>query len=313
MKILFTNELQGLKNYILCLIFFWGTNGCSRNLSPNVIVRPNDFKIQIPIRLNEKGIIIPTYWGNDSVEHLLYWDNHSPSWADFNIIKGNSSIKKSKEYVYRTTTADGTPIKGEVYLCDKISLGNVSFFDSPFYNIVHQVDARRDDKIYGVFGEELIDKGIWKIDFKNEIITLTSNIDSLKEISETYILPSRFKDDLIELKVSFRNNIKETVEVDLGYNRDIFIPMKLFNIVSAGNKRTLTDSLLFSTPSSSTNVLNHSAFDSVKINKTSFPVFIESNQSNKEILIGAGFFKQFEFVIFDYINKAVYVSKKKLY
>lgn len=313
MKILCRNELAGLKNYILLLMLVCGSYSCSKNLQSNVIVRPKNFKIQIPIRLNEQGIIITTYWGKDSIEHLLYWDNHSPSWADFNIIKDTSSLKKSQEYNYCTTTADGTHIQGDVYLCDKISLGNVSFSNIPFYNIVHQVNKRRDDKIYGVFGEELIDKGIWKIDFKNESITFTSNIDSLKEVSETYILPSRFKDDLIELKVSFRNNIKETVEVDLGYNGGILIPMKLFNIISAGSKRTLMDTLLFSTPGASENVLNHLALDSVKIGKKFFPVFIASNQSDKEMLMGARFFKQFEFVIFDYINQAVYVSKKKLY
>jgi hypothetical protein len=313
MKLLFTDKLHFLKKYILFLMFFCTSYRCSKNLETNITLQPKNFKTQVPIRLNEQGIIITTYWGKDSIEHLLYWDNHSPSWADFNIIKDTGSLKKSQNYNYRTTTADGTPIQGDVYLCDKISLGNVSFSNIPFYNIVHQVNKRRDDKIYGVFGEELIDKGIWKIDFKNESITFTSNIDSLKEVSETYILPSRFKDDLIELKVSFRNNIKETVEVDLGYNGDILIPMKLFNIISAGNKRTLTDTLLFSTPGASENVLNHLALDSVKIGKKFFPVSIASNQSDKEMLMGAGFFKQFEFVIFDYINKAVYVSKKAFY
>jgi len=267
----------------------------------------------MPIRLNERGIIIPTYWGNDSVEHLLYWDNHSPSWADFNIIKDNSSIKKSKEYNYRTTTADGTPIKGDVYFCDKISLGNVSFFDSPFYNIVHQVDPRRDDKIYGVFGEELIDKGIWKIDFKNETMTFTSSLDSLKELSEANVLPSRFNDGVIELDVLFKKNIRKTLEVDMGYNLEIFIPIKLYSLISTNNKRIHTDTLLFSTPGGSEKVLNHLVLDSIKIGKKFFPVSIASNQRGKEMLIGAGFFRQFEFVIFDYINKEVYVSKKALY
>ena len=313
MKILFANGLPCLKSYVLFLICFCGTNGCSKNLAPNIIVHPKDFKTQIPIRLNEQGIIITTYWGRDSIEHLLYWDNHSPSWADFNIIKDSTSLKKSQIYNYRTTTADGTFIQGDVYLCNKVSLGNVSFFSIPFYNIIHDINKRRDDKIYGVFGEELIDKGIWKIDFKNETITFTSNIDSLKEVSETNVLPSKFKDNTIELEVSFRNNIKETLEVDLGYNGHILIPMKLYKIISAGNNKTVTDTLLFSTPGGSENILNQSAFDSVKIGKRFFQVAIASNQSDKEMVIGARFFKQFEFVIFDYINQAVYVSRKAFY
>ncbi|MGZ4049325.1 MAG: hypothetical protein ACXVNN_08175 [Bacteroidia bacterium] len=313
MKVLFTNKLQCLKNYILFLIFFYGINSCTKNLAPNVIVHPKDFKIQIPVRLNEKGIIITTYWGKDSIEHLLYWDNHSPSWADFNIIKDTASLKKSEDYNYRTTTADGTPIQGNVYMCDKISLGNVSFSNIPFYNIVHQANKRRDDKIYCVFGEELIDKGIWKIDFNNETITFTSSLDSLKELSEANVLPSRFNDGVIKLDVLFQKNIRKTLEVDMGYNLEIFIPIKLYSLISTNNKRIRTDTLLFSTPGGSENVLNHFVLDSIKIGKKFFPVSIASNQPGKEMLIGAGFFKQFEFVIFDYINQAVYVSKKKLY
>lgn len=294
-------------------MFFCTSYRCSKNLETNITLQPKNFKTQVPIRLNEQGIIITTYWGEDSIEHLLYWDNHSPSWADFNIIRDTASLKKSENYNYRTTTADGTFIQGDVYFCNKVSLGNVSFFNIPFYNIVHQINKRRDDKIYGVFGEESIAKGIWKIDFKNEIITLTSNIDSLKEISEAMLLPSKFKDNVIELEVSFQKEIIKTLEVDLGYNGEIFIPIKLYNIISADNKRTLADTLLFSTPGGSENVLNHLALDSVKIGKKFFPVSIASNQSDKEMLMGAGFFKQFEFVIFDYINKAVYVSKKVFY
>ncbi len=115
------------------------------------------------------------------------------------------------------------------------------------------------------------------------------------------------------MKVTFQKNIERALDVDMGYNGVILMPLHLFNIVSLDNKRTLTDTLLFSTPGGSENVLNHLALDSVKIGKNYYPVSIASNQSDKEMLIGAGFFKQFEFVIFDYINGAIYVSNKKLY
>ena len=282
-------------------------------MQPNVIVQPANFKIQIPARFNEYGVLINTYWGKDSIEHLLYWDNHSPSWADFNIVKDSATLKKSQMYNYRTATAEGASIQGDVYICNKISLGDVAFFNVPFYNIAQQKTRQWNDKIAGVFGEELIDKGIWKIDFKNESIIFTSSLDSFKDLAGTSLLPSQFKDDIIEIEMSFRKNIKKTLEVDMGYNGDILVPLTLFNSVSLGNKRTLTDTLLFSTPGRSENVLNHLTLDSVKIGKNFFPVSIASNQSDKEMLLGAHFFKQFEFVIFDYINGAVYVSNKRLY
>lgn len=216
-------------------------------------------------------------------------------------------------YNYRTTTAEGASINGDVYMCNKISLGNVAFFNIPFYNIAQQKTRQWNDKIVGVFGEELINKGIWEIDFKNESITFTSSIDSLKELSEAKVLPSRFNEGVIELDVLFQKNIRKALEIDMGYNGWILIPLKLFGIVSAGNKRRHADTLLFSTPGGSENVLNLSILDSIKIGKKFFPVSIASNQRNNEMLIGAGFFRQFEFVIFDYINGAVYVSNKKFY
>ncbi|HEY5405488.1 MAG TPA: hypothetical protein VIJ92_00310 [Ginsengibacter sp.] len=312
MKNLYRKELTAVKNYFFLLVLVGSSFSCSKNLQPNVIIQPANFKIQIPTRFNEYGILINTYWGKDSIEHTLYWDNHSPCWADFNIIKDSATIKKSQIYNYRTTTAEGALIQGDVYICNKIALRNVAFFNIPFYNIAQQKTRQWNDKTPGVFGEELINKGIWKIDFKNETITFTSSMDSLKELAETNLLPSRFKDDIIELEISFRHHIEKTLEVDMGYNGGILIPLKLFTIVSLGNKKTLTDTLLFSTPGRSENVLNHLAFDSVKIGNSFFPMSISSNQSDKEMLIGARFFKQFEFVIFDYINKAVYVSRKKL-
>lgn len=313
MKNLYRNELTAMKNYFFLLVLVCGSFNCSKNLPPNVVVQPANFKIQLPARFNEYGILINTYWGKNSVEHLLYWDNHSPCWADFNVIKDSVALKKSQTYDYRTTTAEGASIQGDVYMCNKISLGTVVFYDIPFYNIAQQKTRQWNNKIPGVFGVELINKGIWKIDFKNESITFTSSIDSLKDLAATRLLPSGFKDGIIELEVTFQKNIEKTLEVDMGYNGGILIPLQLFHAVSLDNKRTLTDTVLFSTPGGSENVLNHLALDSVEIGKNFYPVFVASNQSDKEMLIGAGFFKQFEFVIFDYINGAVYVSDKKRY
>ncbi len=313
MKYLYRNELHYLKKYLLLILIFCGTYSCTKNLQPIVVIQPNHFKIEMPARFNEYGILINTYWGKDSIERLLYWDNHSPCWADFNIIKDSVTLRESQTYNYRTTTAEGTSIQGDVYMCSKISLGNVVFYDIPFYNIAQQKTRQWNDKIAGVFGEELIDKGIWEIDFKNESITFTSGMDSLKDLTRASLLPSRFKDGIIELEVTFQKNIKKILEVDMGYNGGILLPSHLFTIVSLGNRRTHSDTLLFSTPGHSASVLNHTALDSVKIGKDLFPVSIESNQPDKEMLIGSRFFKQFEFVIFDYVNGAVYVSNKRLY
>ena len=48
----------------------------------------------------------------------------------------------------------------------------------------------------------------------------------------------------------------------------------------------------------------------IKIGDASFHTAIVSNESIEETLLGLGFFSQFQFIILDYKNKSVYISKK---
>ena len=153
--------------------------------------------MQTGIGTSENVIALFVHLGNDSDEYFFSWDNHSPSWADSNTIKNGASFIKSKTYKYRTNTAEGTSIQGDVYICNKVSIGNISFFNVPFYKISHQTNKHGYYQLNGVLGEELIDKGIWKLDFRKSMITFTSSIDSLKELAQAYLLPSKFKNNII--------------------------------------------------------------------------------------------------------------------
>ena len=86
------------------------------------------------------------------------------------------------------------------------------------------------------------------------------------------------------------------------------MPSKEFAAVSNGNKNVEAEPFLFSTPAGSSRIINQHFFDTIKIGRINYPVTISSNNNNKEMLIGTAFFQRFRFVIFDYINKAVYVS-----
>ncbi len=171
----------------------------------------------------------------------------------------------------------------------------------------HKTEDNTNDD--GVFGSELMSKGIWKIDFKQNELTFTSDIDSLQEMGQTEIFPSIFSAESIKVDVKFGNNIVKNMAIDLGFNGDLIMPFKEFNKLGTRN-RAFTDSARFSTPGSDKIVNRLIVFDTVNINHNWFFVIISSNETAKERLIGLQFFRRFDFVIFDFINKRIYVPKK---
>lgn len=288
---------------LLAIILLQNIYGCSQNAGTDINVMPKNFKIIIPFEINKRGIIINTYWGAGKIKNELLWDNNSPTWANEEVISNNKSISISKKYFYATTTANGTSIHGNIYNCDSISLDQVTFMNVPFYKIA--------DKMKGVFGENLISKGVWEINFKKQEMIFTSSIDSLPDFNKAELFPSSFTNDVITIPVSFRNNITENVELDFGFNDGIVLPNSDFLKISKGCDRIYKRELQLSTPGNKSLVETTNALDTIQIQGNMFETVITTDKLSQEKLIGRGFFETFEFVIFDYKNKLFYVSKNK--
>ncbi|MDE3214520.1 MAG: hypothetical protein KGM98_14925 [Bacteroidota bacterium] len=274
----------------------------SQNTHSPSSVQPKHFKIIMPLEMSNRGIMIPTYWGANKVKVDLLWDNNSPTWANKKVIQIGKSIKNSKGYFYSTSTADGTPIHGNIYTCDSICIKGVTFLNIPFY-CIH-------DPNLGAFGDNLISKGIWEINFKEKKIIFASDIDSLPDIKNAEVLPTSFTNNIIKLLIQFRNNIAEEVQVDFGFNGSTMVPEKDFRKLSKGNYQTYNRNLRFSTPTNIDTLETNFSFDTIQIEKHKFKTFISSNKVAREKLMGLGFFRQFNFVILDFLNKAFYLSRQ---
>lgn len=97
--------------------------------------------------------------------------------------------------------------------------------------------------------------------------------------------------------------------IDLGYNGDMLMPLSEFNTISSSNK-ILINLRRFATPSSE-HIVNHlSILDTVHIDHNWFSAIVSANETVKERLIGLAFFNRFNYVIFDFINKHIYIPKK---
>ncbi len=290
---------------------FWGllliAFSCNHNLARGISVYPNHFKIETPFISDSRGIIINTYWGSDRQHYVLCLDNHSPSWIKSSVIQFNKFFIKSNEINFKTSTADGTPVKGNVGICDSIYFENIVFRNIPFYIMPeNSKDTKNDD---GVFGIDAMEKGIWKIDFRKDELTFTSDPDSLDDIKQSEVFPATFNAQAIKVKVRFGNNILKTLAIDLGYNGDILMPYNDFKNISS-QKQIFTGEGKFSTPASQNIINNLSVYDTVRINHNWFFAGISSNEKVTESVIGLTFFKRFGYVIFDFINKRIYIPKK---
>lgn len=291
------------------LVYLLFTSGsCNQRNVSRLVPDPAEFNIQLPFKTDRKGILIATQWGAAKTVVNLYLDNHSPTWASNNIITSNKSIKKSNDFLFRTTTADGKTIAGDVYICDSIGLGGVAFRQVPIYNISNETNAHAAD---GAIGENIMTEGIWKIDFLHRVISFASTADSIEGLKEAEQLPASFTSSGIEITVDCSNHIQKQFELDLGYNGSFILPAKEFAAIAAGNKKMYIDSMRFATPASAVNTETTSVIDSIRIGHHSFTVSLCTNPLVKERLVGLRFFRQFEFIIIDYPGKKCYISRQQ--
>ena len=122
------------------------------------------------------------------------------------------------------------------------------------------------------------------------------------------ILPATFTWQSIDVDVYFgRNNIK-ALAIDLGYNGDMLLPDAEFETISPSN--IIVRRGKFMTPAGEKVVKNASVIDTVRINHNWFFAEISTNETVSERLIGLGFFRRFDYVIFDFVNERIYLPKK---
>ena len=281
--------------------------GCASQQKQQPAVFPKNFKVRVPFIVNGRGIIVNTYWGTKRKHHVLCIDNHSPSWIKRPLVQYDQSFIRSEDQTFKTASADGTAIKGEIGICDTLRFEGVTFTDVPFYVIPENAKENTSDD--GVFGIELLKKGILKIDFGKSELTFASAPDSIENIYDAEIFPATFTNEKIAVDVSFGNKVLKKMAVDLGFNGDFLLPAGEFKDISE-HKKTFIQTKQFTTPASFNIVNSTSVFDTVKIDHSWFIALISSSHTVTERLIGLQFFKRFDYVIFDFINRRIYLPKK---
>lgn len=286
------------------LVFLIGAASCSsRNVHSKVILLT--FKAEFIYDRYGSAVMLPVSFGDEEKKYSFQFDNHSPSWINGYIIN-ETNLKKVKNTSYSTSAADGNRIEGDVYECDMISIGGIKMENLLFYKIDDTLGRPN-----GVIGENIISKGAWMIDFDNNKVMFSSSVDSFgtkRIMYESRRLPTTYNDNTFTVEVAFSNGVTKMFEVDLGFNGVAILPLKDFIEISNPGK-TFESDISFKTPAGDHLIKSTAAHERVLLGTDSVSFLFSTNDKVAENLLGLGFFKQFEFVILDYPNKQIYVSR----
>lgn len=274
-------------------------------------VNPSTFKTEVSfLYQKEDRIFIPVFFEKENLTRTLLFDTHAP----FCIY--NSMVENSKEFIKvgesSRKTPDGKTFKTVSYLTDGVKFGTTTF-NHVLTNGIPDKTTSDNQKYDGIFGDNLLIKGIWKIDFAKNIITFTNSIDSIDNLQDAEkITTSYSRSDNFVIDILFENNFKENFEVDLGYNGYITLPKSKFDKIDTDHKATIKNSTVTSIAGTQEVTQYKLSNTIVKFSDRSSPLntTLISSSVMKKKLLGVGFFSMFKFVVFDYTNKTIYLSKE---
>ena len=279
----------------------------------NETVSTTTFKVEIPfVHPKNDRLFIPVFFDKENVQRTLLFDSHASTCINSSIIKNNQAFAKIGKFILPKPTPDGKTIPNIVYKTDGIRLGNVQFNRV----VINEITAKTDTVSYkydGIFGTNLMVKGIWKIDFERNILTMNSSIDSIDGVKDAQKLPVIFSGtSKIKMEVAFKNNVRSTLDLDLGYGGSVIIKKKTFDKIDLDHQAKVKEGTIISAAGVQKTLKYSLDNEQVKVGDKDFTTYIRTNDVINMNLLGIGFFDQFKFVIFDYVNKAIYVSNEKM-
>ena len=273
-------------------------------------VAPTHFKTEIPFQMYKNQIFLPVLFRKEGITRMMKLDNHAPFSLRTSVVNNNKAIDKVGKFLVNKPTPDGKKIDNIFYMTDSISIGKLNFNHVILNDIPNQLELDSNQKYDGLFGKNIMKKGIWKIDFENKTITITSSIDSLKtNIPLEKIVANFTKTDKIQFDILFKNELYEKIDMDLGYNGMLIIPKENFDKVDEKHKAVVKEGYTITVAGKQTVTNYNLDLVGIKIGDKDFDVTLRSTNNMRGKLLGVGFFSKFKFIVIDYLNKDFYISR----
>ncbi len=150
----------------------------------------------------------------------------------------------AREINYRTVTKfnakDSRKVKKKLKFIEipEIELQSIKFVEigAAIANLKSLSDYFGCIKIEGILGNNLFRKAKWELDYKNQVIRVSDDIDRLKENSKAVIIPmicGEIGNAYVELEI---NKNRAKFILDTGYNGKVTSKMKLFEILTKSSE-----------------------------------------------------------------------------
>jgi predicted aspartyl protease len=269
------------------------------------------YKNQVPFLCpDNKRIQVTAFFEKENKTRTLLFDSHAP--VCLSNLANNAAFKLVAKSALKNKTPTGATTDRIAYLTDGVTFGNLKFD----HVLVNEVPDRGDRGIYkddGIFGKNLMKNSVWKIDFEHKILTMASSIDSIDNVKDAKKLTTNMTfSGHFTVETLFDNNVKKTLEVDLGYGGYITVPKKVFDQIDPNHKATVKEGTTTTIAGTEKTTMYRLEDATVKMGDNNFKGTLSSSDISKPKLLGLVFFSKFKFVIFDYLNKVLYVSNEQL-
>ena len=280
----------------------------------NEKVDPISFKTSIPIQIG-KQIYMTTHWGSNKKKEILIFDTGTSfTTSDSSTASDKELSKLIGKAPFGARTPDGKKIDQVFYSTERLSIGIVTFKQVAFMetSLANFSDAfsELNEKPVGLFGADLLSKGVWKINFRDSILTFASSIDSLGSLNGATEIPIHVSlNGSIYLNADLTNSISQKLMIDFGFGGMILLPKDIFNNIDIHHEAVLKDTVSTTLASKSKITKSTLTKQNVMINNKSYTTQMVTFDNSKMSLIGLKFFKQFDFVVIDYLKKKLYLSK----
>ena len=276
-------------------------------------ISQTSFKVDIPfIYPKNDRIFVPVFFEKENTTRHLLFDTHAPFAMAKSVINGNPAYSKIGKFILPKPTPDGKTIPNIFYKTQGIKFGNIQFNDVVVNETPDKIKDTASFFYEGIFGNTLMVKGIWKVDFEHNVLTFASSIDSISQISEAYRLQTVFNGTKINVFLLFENGVRQKIDLDLGYSGPVILPKKEFDKIDVNHKAVVTEGSTTSAAGKQKTKIYALDATPFKIGDKDFKLSIRSTDNVKLKLMGLKFFSQFKFVVFDYLNQAIYVSNEKM-
>jgi predicted aspartyl protease len=259
-------------------------------------VQQTNFKTKIPFE-TRLGVIILKVKIN-GLEYDFLFDTGAPNVISKELAQELEFKPKAKS---KTKDSQGKYVKVEYGSIDTIFVGGIPFTNTG----VGVIDVNASNTIAcleldGILGANLMRKAIWQIDYENQVITLSDNMESLTISEKSISVPFTTKTTgtpMLEMKLD-SSIIQKRVTLDTGSNGHISLSSSTYN---AAKKKELILSHSIGYGNLSSGIFGNAAIDTLdfyKIPTISFgdvqidSVIVSSSRKRSSIL-GNEFFRNY--------------------